>query len=72
MILKLIIFGTIIYALYRFFGGKLGFSKNRDNSKRSLGADTLIECNRCSTYVTKKEAIEYKGKFYCSEECKLN
>jgi len=75
MIFKLIIFGAILYGLYRLFGGeiKLPWDKNRDGSKTtSIDGDTLVECATCGVYVTKKEAFEYKGKFYCSKECLPN
>ena len=31
--------------------------------------DTMVECEKCSTFVAGREAIVYKGKFYCSTEC---
>ncbi len=71
MILKLIIFGAILYGLYRLFGGEIKLPK-KDEQKETLDGDTLVECATCGVYVTKKEAIEYKGKFYCSKECLPN
>ena len=77
MLLKLILIGAVLYGLYRLAGGKLlpekGFGKGNVPSEGEKGGkeeeDTLVECSRCSTYVVKKEAIFYKGKYYCSREC---
>jgi len=75
--LKLILIGAILYGLYRLAGGRLLPEReakkpgNTSPEKREAGKDedTLVECSRCSTYVVKKEAIFYKGKYYCSKEC---
>ena len=78
MLLKLILIGAVFYGLYRLAGGKLLPEKGARKEKTSSGGrksaqekeeDTLVECSRCSTYVVKKEAILYKGKYYCSREC---
>ena len=76
MILKLIMFAIIFYAVYRLMRGKLPklgtdkkdrVSKGEDTKK--IEEDTLIECETCGTYVTYKESIIVKGKAYCSKEC---
>ena len=77
MLLKLIVIGAVLYGLYRLAGGKLlperGLGKSAPSRKGSPEEkeeeDTLVECSSCSTYVVKKEAILYKGKYYCSKEC---
>ncbi|WP_292662498.1 PP0621 family protein [Nitratifractor sp.] len=76
MLLKLILIGAVLYGLYRLTGGRLlpegGFKRAGKNGKKSEAEsddDTLVECEKCSTYVVKKEAIFYKGKYYCSREC---
>jgi len=77
MLLKLIVIGAVLYGLYRLAGGKLlperGSGKSAPSRKGSAEEkeeeDTLVECSSCSTYVVKKEAIFYKGKYYCSKEC---
>lgn len=76
MILKLILFGVIFYAVYKLMGGELpGFGgKKRDTipkgeDKKKIEEDTLVECETCGTYVTYKESIIVKGKVYCSKEC---
>jgi len=72
MWLKLLIIGGVLYALYRVAGGKILPERkaNRSNdSEEAEEGETLVECGKCSTYVVKKEAIFYKGKYYCSAEC---
>jgi len=71
MILKLIIIAAVAVALYRLAGGTL-LPKRRDEKispDEKAEEETLVECDRCSTYVVKKEAIFFKGKYYCSREC---
>ena len=68
MILKLLILAVVGVMIYRFFGGKLpSIGKTADEKK--LDDDTLVECQKCSTYVTVKESIIVHGKYYCSQEC---
>ena len=76
MLLKLILFAVIFYAVYKLMGGKLpgigGTKKERvpkGEDKKKIEEDTLIECEKCGTYVTYKESIIIKGKAYCSKEC---
>ncbi|WP_456391620.1 PP0621 family protein [Nitratifractor sp.] len=74
MWLKLLIIGGVLYALYRFAGGRIlpgrqssAAAKAEENAESD--EETLVECDRCSTFVVKKEAIFFKGKYYCSPEC---
>ena len=77
MLLKLILFGVIFYAVYKLMGGKLpeiGAKRKRDSipkdeDKKKIEEDTLVECEKCGTYVTYKESIIVKGHIYCSKEC---
>jgi len=68
MILKLLVFAVVAVLIYKFFGGKLpSFGKSVHEKK--LDDDTLVECEKCSTYVTVKESIIVNGKYYCSTDC---
>jgi len=67
MILKLIFLGIILLGAYKLLGGKLPSLKSKDEKK--IEEDTLVECEACGTFVTTKEAIIAKGKYYCSLEC---
>jgi uncharacterized protein len=76
MLLKLLIIGGVLYALYRFAGGTLlprkGKGKEKSPTKGETpkeDEETLVECAHCSTYVVKREAIHYRGRYYCSREC---
>ncbi|MCF6244813.1 MAG: hypothetical protein L3J43_07220 [Sulfurovum sp.] len=68
MILKLLIFAIVATLIYKFFGGRLP-SLGRNASQKKLDDDTLVECEKCDTYVTVKESIIVQGKYYCSQEC---
>ncbi|MEA3418703.1 MAG: PP0621 family protein [Campylobacterota bacterium] len=76
MLLKLIIFAVIFFVVYKFFGGtfpQIGGNKKdkvpKGEDKKKIEEDTLVECEKCGTYVTHKESIIVKGKTYCSKEC---
>jgi uncharacterized protein len=67
MILKLIIFAVAGYFIYKFLGGKLPAIGRKTREEKKLDEDTLVECTKCSTYVTVKESILINGKYYCDE-----
>ena len=71
MVLKLMLMAAVLLGLYKMAGGKLPFaSKTHDiAAKEEDDGDTLVECSRCGTYVVKKEAIFFRGRYYCSREC---
>lgn len=68
MIFRLVILAIVGWLIYRFFGGK--FPKiGRTVEEKKLDEDTLVECEKCHTYVTVKESLIVNGKYYCSREC---
>jgi len=70
MILKLIAIAVVLYYIYKFFGGKLpNFSVDMANQKeaKKLDDDTLVECEKCSTFITVKESLLIGSKYYCDE-----
>jgi len=69
MILKLILIGAILIAIYKFAGGSLGLENKNRTIDKDNDSDSLDECVTCGTYVTTKESIQIKGKIYCSKEC---
>lgn len=69
MFLKLVILAVVAFLIYQFFGGKLP-QFGRSSHQKKLDNDTLVECKRCSTYVTVKESLIIDGEYYCSTECK--
>lgn len=71
MLLKIIAFITVIFLIYIFF-----FKSKREDtvSKKSsepkkLEGDTMVECQKCTTFVTYDDAIIKDGQFFCSKEC---
>lgn len=68
MILKLLLFAVVAVLVYKLFGGKLP-TIGKSASQKKLDADTLVECEKCNTYVTVKESIIVGGRYYCSDEC---
>jgi uncharacterized protein len=68
VILKLIIFAIAGLMIYKFFGGQLP-TIGKSSEEKKLDEDTLVECEKCGTYVTVKESIVMHGKYYCSKEC---
>ena len=66
MILKLLIFAMLGIVIYKFLGGKLP-SIGKTSEQKKVDEDTLVECAKCSTYVTVKESIIVNGKYYCDE-----
>ena len=68
MILKLILLGIVMVAVYKFLGGTTSLSSPKKEQSEN-DADALEECHACGTYVTRKESIVIKGKYYCSKEC---
>ncbi len=67
MFLKLIILAAAGYFIYtKILGGKTPTFK-KSKAEKKLDADTLVECEKCGTYVTLKESILIHGKYYCDE-----
>jgi len=75
MILKLIVFGLLGLVIYKFITGRLSILTGRNSEsidkkeQKKIEEDTLVECDKCGTFVTYKESIIVKGKVYCSKEC---
>lgn len=67
MILKLLILAIAGFFIYKFFGGKLPTIGGKTKAEKKLDEDTLVECEKCGTYVTVKESILINGKYYCDE-----
>jgi uncharacterized protein len=68
MILKLIMIGVVLIAIYKFIGGSFALP-TQGKEPQEGDADALEECSTCGTYVTRKESIQLKGSYYCSKEC---
>ena len=68
MILKLIMLGIVLLAIYKFMGGNIPLPGQK-KSNNTTESEALEECETCGTYVTAKDSIIQKGKLYCSKEC---
>lgn len=71
---KLLVIALVIGAIYYLFFRKP--SKAADNSGAANGKkedkkldDVMVECAKCGTFVSSKEAIIKDGRYYCSKEC---
>jgi uncharacterized protein len=69
MILRLIGLAVVMLGIWKLLGGKLPNFKLQSKDDKKLDNDTLVECESCGLFVTAKEAIIAKGKYYCSLEC---
>jgi uncharacterized protein len=61
MLFKILLLAAVIGGIYYFF-----IKKRPQISKDS---EIMVECNKCGTFVSNKEAIIKDGKYYCSKEC---
>jgi uncharacterized protein len=67
MIFKLFTLTLVGFLIYIIF-----FKKNRENKIDENDdeiIDTMMECPKCKTYVSKQDTIISNGKYYCSQEC---
>jgi uncharacterized protein len=66
MILKLLLFLGIAFAIYYlFFKKKPLFS----SKKEKLEGSDMVECANCGVYAELNDSLLSKGKYYCSKEC---
>ncbi|NOX15819.1 MAG: Prokaryotic metallothionein [Epsilonproteobacteria bacterium] len=72
MIFKLLVFGLVIFVVYTFFfkvnRGTVEQPKRKEKKKK-IDGDTMVECTKCSVFISETEAIIKDGKFFCSKEC---
>ncbi len=68
MLLKILGFIVVAVLIYIFFFKNKRKEEIR-NQKKDLEADTMVECKRCGTFVSHKDAIIKDGQFLCSKEC---
>lgn len=74
----LVIVGIAVYWFWRWTMMKFDH-KRRDHFKRSSNeaadlskgkTSELVQDPVCKLYIAKSKAIEYKGRYFCSEKCK--
>lgn len=71
MLFKIVAFITVIFLIYIFF-----FKSKREETvskktsePKKLEGDTMVECEKCTTFVSTDEAIITDGRFFCSKDC---
>jgi len=70
MLLKILLLGVIIFGIYYFFiKQKPTITNSKKEADKKEADDILVECQKCGTFVSTKEAIIKDGKYYCSKEC---
>ena len=71
MIFKLLVFAIVVFIVYTLFfkTGAVEQSKKKRREDKKIDSDTMVECVKCSVFVSEKEAIIKDGKFFCSREC---
>ena len=60
MLFKILLLVAVVAAVYYFFIKKKPLPKE---------SETMVECSKCGTFVSNKEAIIKDGRYYCSKEC---
>ncbi len=71
MLLKIIGVVAVLFLIYIFFfknKRKEEIAKSNAQSKK-LEGDTMVECQKCTIFVSHSEAIIKDGCFFCSKEC---
>jgi len=66
--LKIILTIAIIAGIYFFFIKKSQIAK-RDQKYTEDGEDTMVECKKCATFISSKEAVVVDNQYYCSKNC---
>lgn len=71
MIFKVLAVIVVLFLVYLVFFKKSREQdiKEKKSKKQEQITDTMVECPKCGTYVSKDEAILSNGKYYCSKEC---
>lgn len=78
MIFKILVALLVLLAMYLLFfktgrGDEQQISskkKRRDKRASSPDEEVMLECHKCGTFISNKEAIiGTKGEYFCSREC---
>lgn len=68
MIFKFMAFMAVLFLVYIVFFRK-SRERNITDKKNEEITDTMVECPKCKTYVSKDDAILSNGRYFCSSEC---
>jgi len=61
-LIKLLVFGVVLYLIYTFL-----FKKKKTKDEKDV--QDLVECAKCGTFIASNEAIKKNGLYFCSKEC---
>ncbi len=64
MLLKLLVFIAVIAALVYFFWIK---PKKDAKNAANKDAENFVECEKCGTFISVKDAVLSEGKYVCKE-----
>jgi uncharacterized protein len=73
--LKILLTIAVIAGIYFFLIKKPEVARKRrecaedERQKPKDDEDIMVECEKCGTFVSSKEAIIVDGKYYCSKSC---
>ena len=71
---KLLVIALVIAAVYYLFFRKPvkkteDTSGNGQKKQDKKPEDLMVECAKCGTFVSSKEALIKDGRYFCSKEC---
>lgn len=70
---RLLIFGALIYLLYRLVKGVIGPLRSIDRRRTNGVIDEMVQDPSCKTYIPRRDAqkrtIAGREYFFCSKEC---
>jgi len=72
--IRLIIFGFLIYFVYRLFSGMISGPRAGKRPADQATAGRMVKCENCGLYIPENEALtrHHHGRtaYYCSKVCK--
>jgi len=63
--IRLLLIGLIIYFFYTLVRTPKYSRKNQTSNE----IEPMVECFSCETFISKDEALNKNGNFYCSQKC---
>ena len=71
--LRILIFGVLVYLLYRTFRRYFGSRENIERGSNGGTIDEMVQDPSCKAYIPKRTALRRniggRDFFYCSREC---
>ena len=70
--LKWLLVIAVVGLVYFFFIKKKPLpeeGKTPKKKKEKFDEDDMVECKKCGTYISLKEALLRDGNYFCSDEC---